>query len=64
MRIGGAVGAVVLDAHIIAVCTLRSHFLHNAIAGGIDGRARGRREIDALVKLREAEDRMLAHAET
>ncbi len=62
MRISGLVFGTVLDADVIAVAAIGPGLHDGAVAGGVDRRPGGRREVDALVHLRIAEDGMAALA--
>src|SRR3546814_6430436 len=59
----GLVGRAVAQAHVLPVAAVAAGVVDDAVAGGIDRRAAGGREVSALVLPRVAEERMLSHAE-
>src|SRR5690606_32762387 len=59
----GALGLRVADADVAAVARARAGELHDAVAGGVDGRARRNGGVDAGVHLVDAVDRVEARAE-
>ena len=63
VAIGGLVAVDVLDLDLVAIAGLPLVVLDDAIAGGIDRRARGRGEIDAGMQLAGVENGVDAIAE-
>ena len=61
--VGGLVAVGVADDRLLAVAAGPAGLLDDAVAGGDDRRAGGRRPVDAGVHLDIAEDRMAAAAE-
>ncbi len=63
MQVDGLPAIIVQDLDVVAVEFLELGVLQHPVAGGVDRRADGRGEVDALVQLHEAEHRVFAHPE-